>query len=131
MPLLGALFFGFIPALINVAILNWLDRYEKEPKSLLAFMFFWGFVIASGGAFLINTLGGLGVYLFTGSESATDFVTASVFAPIVEESLKGLSVLIVFLIFRKEFDSILDGMIYAGVAALGFAATENAYYIYT
>lgn len=130
MALFGALFFGFVPALINVAILNWLDRYEKEPKLLLAFMFFWGFLIAAGGAFIINTIGGLGVYMFTESESATDFVTASVFAPIVEESLKGLAVLIVFLFARKEFDSILDGMIYAGIAALGFAATENAFYIY-
>ena len=130
MALSGAIFFGVVPALINVAILNWLDRYEKEPKLLLAFMFFWGCVIAAGGAFIINTLGGLGVYIFTESESATDFVTASIFAPIVEESLKGLAVVIVFLFARKEFDSILDGMIYAGIAALGFAATENAFYIY-
>jgi RsiW-degrading membrane proteinase PrsW (M82 family) len=130
MALIGAIFFGFIPALINVAILNWFDRYEKEPKLLLAFMFFWGFVIAAGGAFIINTIGGVGVYIFTESESATDFMTGSVIAPIVEESLKGLAVLMVFLFFRKEFDSILDGMIYAGIAALGFAATENAFYIF-
>ena len=49
----------------------------------------------------------------------------------MEETLKGLAVLVVFLVFRREFDSVLDGIIYAGVAALGFAATENAYYIYT
>ncbi|HEX2698294.1 MAG TPA: PrsW family intramembrane metalloprotease, partial [Anaerolineales bacterium] len=42
----------------------------------------------------------------------------------------GLAVVIVFLFFRKEFDSILDGIIYAGIAALGFAATENVLYIY-
>lgn len=130
MAIFGALFFGFVPALINVAILNWLDRYEKEPRLLLALMFFWGFIVAAGGAFVINTLGGLGVYLFTESESATDFVTTSIFAPIVEESLKGLAVLIVFLFARKEFDSTLDGMIYAGIVALGFTATENAFYIY-
>jgi hypothetical protein len=40
-------------------------------------------------------------------------------------------VLGVFLAFRREFDSVLDGIIYAGVAALGFAATENTYYIYS
>jgi RsiW-degrading membrane proteinase PrsW (M82 family) len=40
-------------------------------------------------------------------------------------------VLGIFLVFRSEFDSVLDGIIYAGVAALGFAATENTYYIYT
>ena len=49
----------------------------------------------------------------------------------MEETLKGLAVLGVFLVFHSEFDSVLDGIIYAGVAALGFAATENTYYIYT
>jgi protease PrsW len=130
MALLGAIFFGFVPALIFAGFINWLDRYEKEPKLLLGAVFVWGFMIAAGGAFIINTIGGIGVYLFTSSETATDFTTGSIIAPIVEESLKGLAVLIVFLFFRKEFDSVLDGMIYAGIAALGFAATENAFYIY-
>ena len=39
--------------------------------------------------------------------------------------------MLVFFLARHEFDSILDGIIYAGITALGFAATENAYYIYT
>ena len=52
-------------------------------------------------------------------------------APPVEEILKGLAVLLVYLIFRSEFDSVLDGIVYAGITALGFAATENTYYIYT
>jgi protease PrsW len=32
------------------------------------------------------------------------------------------------LFFRKEFDDILDGIIYAGVIALGFATVENVLY---
>jgi len=56
--------------------------------------------------------------------------TTSIVAPIVEEFLKGLAVAIVFFMFYKEFDSILDGIIYGAVAALGFAATENTLYIY-
>ena len=32
--------------------------------------------------------------------------------------------------YRREFESILDGIVYAAIAGLGFAATENAYYIY-
>jgi RsiW-degrading membrane proteinase PrsW (M82 family) len=131
MALTGAIFFGFVPALINVLVLNWLDRYEKEPALLLAAVFIWGFLIAAGFAFVFNTIGGVGIYLFTNSENATDFVTGSVIAPLVEESLKGFAVLLVFLLARKEFDSILDGMIYAGITALGFAATENAFYIYS
>jgi protease PrsW len=73
---------------------------------------------------------GAGVYLFTESDAITNLTTGSIIAPIVEEILKGFAVLLVFLIFRTEFDSVLDGIIYAAVVALGFAATENTYYIY-
>jgi RsiW-degrading membrane proteinase PrsW (M82 family) len=73
----------------------------------------------------------LGIFVITNSSFASDFATGSLIAPLVEETLKGLAVLAVFLVFRREFDSVLDGIIYAGVAALGFAATENTYYIYT
>jgi RsiW-degrading membrane proteinase PrsW (M82 family) len=130
MPLLVSIFFGFVPMFLFAGFINWLDRYEKEPKVLLGAAFMWGVLIAGGGAYIINTVLGLGVYIITGSEGATDFATASIIAPIVEESLKGLAVLVVFFLFRREFDSILDGIIYAGITALGFAAIENVLYIY-
>ena len=44
--------------------------------------------------------------------------------------MKGLAVGAVFLMFRKEFDSILDGIVYGAITALGFAAIENVLYIY-
>ncbi len=125
-----SIFFGFVPIFFFALIIYWLDRYEKEPKLLLGAVFLWGAVVAAGMAFVINTLAGLFTYLATGSENYTDLMTGTLFAPPVEETLKGAAVLLVFLIFRKEFDSILDGIIYASVAALGFAATENAYYIF-
>ncbi|MBM3126722.1 MAG: PrsW family intramembrane metalloprotease [Chloroflexi bacterium] len=130
MPFLASLFFGFVPMFFFAAFVFWLDRYEKEPRILLGAAFFWGVVIAAGGAFILNTLFGIGIFLATNSEAAAEFGTASVIAPIVEEFLKGLAVGIVFLLFRREFDSILDGIIYAGIVALGFAAAENSYYIY-
>jgi len=116
--------------LLFAFLVYWLDHYEKEPKLLLGGVFAWGAIVAAGGAFLINTLLGTGIYLFTGSETATNLSTSAVIAPIIEESLKGFAVIIVFLFFRREFDSILDGIIYASVAALGFAATENIYYLF-
>jgi RsiW-degrading membrane proteinase PrsW (M82 family) len=124
-------FIGFATALLYASILYWLDRYEKEPLLLLGGVFLWGAVVAAGSAFLINTILGVGIYVFTGSSFATDLATGSLIAPLVEETLKGTAVLGVYLVFRGEFDSVLDGIIYAGVAALGFAATENVYYIYT
>jgi RsiW-degrading membrane proteinase PrsW (M82 family) len=131
MGFLLSLFFGFVPMFVFAWMLYWLDRYEKEPKLLLGGVFIWGAVVAAGVAFVVNTLLGVGFYLVTGSEAATDLATGSLVAPPVEEILKGMAVLQVFLVFRKEFDSVLDGIVYAGITALGFAATENTYYIYT
>lgn len=130
MALLGAFFFGFVPMLLFAAFVNWLDRYEKEPKVLLGAAFVWGVVIAGGGAYILNTVFGIGIYVLTGSESAADFGTTSIVAPIIEEALKGLAVGVVFLLFRKEFDSILDGVVYGAITAMGFAAIENVLYIY-
>ncbi len=126
-----SLFFGFIPMLFFSWLVYWTDRYEKEPKLLLGGVFIWGAIVAAGAAFIINTILGIGIYIFTESESFTDLTTGSLIAPIVEESLKGFAVLVVFLIFRHEFDTILDGIVYAAIAALGFAATENAFYIFS
>jgi RsiW-degrading membrane proteinase PrsW (M82 family) len=130
MAFLVSLFFGFVPMFMFAAFVNWLDRYEKEPKLLLGAAFLWGAVIAAGGAFILNTAFGIGIYVLTGSEGVTEFGTASIVAPIIEEGLKGLAVLIVFLLFRNEFDSVLDGIVYAAIVAMGFAAVENTLYIY-
>ena len=130
MAFLASLFFGFVPMFMFAAFVNWLDRYEKEPKILLGAAFVWGAVIAAGGAFILNTAFGIGIYALTGSEGTAEFGTASIVAPIIEEGLKGLAVLIVFLMFRSEFDSVLDGVVYAAITAMGFAAVENVLYIY-
>ncbi len=130
MPFFGALFFGFVPMFLFAVLINWLDRYEKEPKILLGAAFGWGAIIAAGFAFIVNTATGVGLYALTRSQSATEFGVGSVVAPFVEETFKGLAVLIVFLFFRREFDSVLDGIVYAAITAMGFAATENVLYIY-
>ena len=131
MGLLLALFFGFVPAFIYAGFVYWLDRFEKEPIKLLAGVFLWGALVAAGGAFIVNSLLELGVFYFTSSQSAADLTTGSLIAPVIEESLKGAAVLIIFWTAHNEFDSVLDGIVYASITALGFAATENMFYIYT
>jgi protease PrsW len=128
--LLLSILFGFLPMLVFAYIVYWTDRYEKEPIALLGGVFLWGAVIAAGASFIVNSFLGLGIYMFTGSQAFTELSTASAIAPVIEETLKGMACLLVFLFFRKEFDSVLDGIVYAAIAAIGFAATENAYYIY-
>jgi protease PrsW len=122
---------SFGMALVFAYLLHWFDRFEREPFLLLCGVFLWGAVVAAGSAFLVNTVLGLGVFLVTGSESASNLASSILIAPVLEEILKGFAVLLVFFLFRNQFDSLMDGILYAGIAALGFAATENAYYIFT
>jgi RsiW-degrading membrane proteinase PrsW (M82 family) len=122
---------GFLPMLLFAYVVYWVDRYEKEPILLLGGVFLWGAIIAAGAAFIVNSFLGLGIYMFTGSQAFTALSTASVFAPIIEETLKGMACFFVFLFFKHEFDSVLDGIVYASITAIGFAATENIYYLYT
>lgn len=129
--LIASVILGFFPMFLFALVIYWLDRYEKEPKVLLGAAFLWGAVISSGAAFLLNSILGAGIYFISGSESAANFSVASIIAPVVEEIFKGIAVLLVFLIFRTEFDSILDGIVYAAVIALGFAAAENTFYIFS
>ncbi|RCK75664.1 MAG: putative integral membrane protein [Anaerolineae bacterium] len=130
LPLLISILLGFIPMLINAAWVYWLDRYEQEPRRLLGVVFVWGAVVAAFGALIVNSLWEAGLFLLTNSERLSSLSTYIISAPLIEESLKGIAVLIIFLRYRHEFDSILDGIVYASVVALGFAATENTFYIY-
>jgi RsiW-degrading membrane proteinase PrsW (M82 family) len=130
MNFLLAVLLSFTPAFLCAAFVYWIDRYEHEPKLLLGCVFFWGAVVAAGGALVSQTVLEGAVHDLTGSEQVADLAGTTLFAPLTEESLKGIAVLLVFLAFRREFDSVLDGLVYAGVVALGFAATENTLYLF-
>lgn len=125
-----AIFLSFVPAFLCAAVVYWIDHFEKEPRILLGAVFGWGAVVATLGAMASQLVLSGAVHLWTGSEDVADLAGATLFAPLTEESLKGAAVLLVFLVLRREFDSLLDGIVYAGIVALGFAATENVLYLY-
>jgi RsiW-degrading membrane proteinase PrsW (M82 family) len=117
---------AFIPVAIYILPLIWLDRYDPEPVWLLALAFGWGALVAVVFSFIINSVAGA----IAGGVSAElgEVVGAVISAPIVEEGSKGLGLLILLLFFRRYFDDILDGIVFAGVIALGFATIENILY---
>jgi hypothetical protein len=62
-----------------------------------------------------------------GNDAGT-FVSTVISAPLCEEFFKGLAVFGAFYFLRREFDGVVDGIIYATFCALGFAAVENISY---
>lgn len=127
-PAIIATFIAFTPAVLYILPLMGLDRYDPEPFWLLAFAFAWGAIVAVIVSFVVNTLFGSVVYIGTGSPGLASIVSAVVSAPIIEEASKGVGLLILLLFFRRYFDDILDGIVYGGVIALGFATVENVLY---
>jgi RsiW-degrading membrane proteinase PrsW (M82 family) len=102
-------------------------RYDPEPVWLLALAFSWGALVAVVVSFIINSLAG-GIASASISQDAGEIIGAVISAPIVEEGSKGVGLLILLIFFRKYFDDILDGIVFAGVIALGFATVENVLY---
>jgi RsiW-degrading membrane proteinase PrsW (M82 family) len=123
---------AFTPAMIYLLPFMFLDRYDPEPLWLLALAFAWGALVAVLVSIVINTIITLvamvGAMVVGLPPELGEIVGAVVSAPIFEEGSKGLGLVILLVFFRRYFDDILDGIVFAGVIALGFATVENVMY---
>ncbi len=116
-------------------IIKGMDRYEPEPFWLLSLAFFWGAVVATLAALVMNQVGEGVVSAALGVPTTSSIVqssTASFVAPLVEESSKGAGLLVLWALsafWLHEVDGALDGAIYGGVIGLGFTLTEDVLYV--
>ncbi len=126
-------FFSIVPMIVYLVIIWWMDRYEREPFWLVSLNFFWG----ATGAIVFGIIGsiimGLGVSEFifqfaNDSDAGTlnNLAGAVIVAPLVEESTKGMFLLM--MAFSRHFDGPVDGAVYGGAVGLGFGMTENFLY---
>jgi hypothetical protein len=60
---------------------------------------------------------------------ATILIAAPLSAPIAEEIVKALGVVVIFWLLRAEFDSMRDGFIYGALVGVGFNWFEAALYV--
>ncbi len=127
-PAVLASLIAFTPAALYILPLVGIDRYDPEPFWLLALSFAWGALVAVIVSFFVNTFFGVAVFVGSGDPDIAQVATAVISAPVVEEASKGIGLLILLLFFRRYFDDILDGIVYGGVIALGFATVENVMY---
>lgn len=121
----GAVVVAFILATIPVPLLVaaylWLDRYEPEPRRFIAAALLWGAVVSTSFALLVQLV------LSLLDADVPRSVLLTVVAPLSEEFGKGLLCVLV-LVRRRRVAGLLDGIIYSGLAGIGFAFTENVLY---
>ena len=120
---LGAL----IPTVFYVAVVWWLDRYEKEPLPLLALAFLWGAIPAAIFSVLLELALDLPIAALGGGSLVANLASVSISAPLIEESVKGIALLVLVIGFRHEFDDVLDGIVYGAMIGFGFAFSENLF----
>ncbi|MFK8024182.1 MAG: PrsW family glutamic-type intramembrane protease [Ilumatobacter sp.] len=111
---------GFVPILIVAPVLQWFDRVEPEPLAARMHALLWGATVAVVVSVIVNTVVDL---------AAGTAVAAVVSAPIIEEITKAIG--IVYAVRRHEVDGVMDGIVYAGWVALGFAVIEDVTYFLT
>jgi protease PrsW len=127
---LTALIVGILAAIIPVPLLVgcflWLDRYEPEPVKYLVLMLGWGACVATLVALIVNNA----MSSLFHSQHLSDNWVLVLTAPITEETMKALGPLILLLVTkRRAFSGVVDGIVYCGLSATGFAMVENILYL--
>ena len=101
------------------------DKF-KEPKRLVALVFFLGILICLPAG-ILNTF----VYEnFNNNTETVEKLLGSFLGPAWTEELLKLFILYSIVLKRKEFNEPMDGIVYGVVVSLGFATYENYDYVY-
>ncbi len=103
------------------------DRLRPEPRGLVIRVFLYGVAacLASGALewFVFRAIG-----VDPRLRDATNVVAAASLVGLIEEGTKFLAVY-AGAYRNAAFDEVLDGIVYAVAAALGFATVENLFYV--
>ena len=116
--------FAIVPALIWLFIYYRKDKLDPEPKKIILKTFIVGAAMSFPFLFLRYVMMWIDLSpLFLGGT-----VSLILFA-ILEEVAKLSAAIFVVMHHKLEFNQIIDGVIYAVTAALGFAFMENMFYL--
>lgn len=113
---------ALIPLTLVLLAIRIVDRWEPEPRGLIAFALVWGAV-----ASVVLALG-VDLVITVMAPGLPEVLGTVLQAPIVEEIAKGAGVLLIFVAARRAFDGPVDGVVYGALVGAGFAFTENILY---
>ena len=126
---------GIVQAILYLLFVRFIDLYERESLRYVIPVFIWGFAVATTISLVFNTIASITISSLADNQAAS-FITAVIVAPPVEETAKGLALLIAFLIAYAvarrrglvEFAGVMDGIVYGSAVGFGFAIAEDILY---
>jgi RsiW-degrading membrane proteinase PrsW (M82 family) len=129
--IIAALTIPIIPVAGIFLLVNFMDRYEREPWFLRLAAFLWGAIIAIPPALFIERNVDNILQNLLDPNTTNEVLRVALQglnAGITEETIKGLGLLLLFFVLRDEFDGVVDGIVYGALIGAGFAMVENFRY---
>ncbi|MGF1574219.1 MAG: PrsW family intramembrane metalloprotease [Sumerlaeia bacterium] len=121
-----SIFFAAFP-LSCVALLIWFaDVYNRKPFWAAFIALAWGALGATLWSIIGSGIAATILGLFA-EPTTVEFISAVVFAPVVEEFFKGI-ILLGLILIPRGYESATNGLVYGSMIGLGFAITENFLY---
>lgn len=117
-----------VPVIIVMLYVYFQDKYEKEPARLLIYNFLLGAVVSIIITTFLYVIIDLPIRLTDAKNIQEQFFKAFFIVALIEEFSK--YVIIRYYSQRhKAFNEPFDGIVYAVMVSMGFAATENVMYV--
>lgn len=129
---LGVLVYCAVSALLSggLLVLVWLaDRFDREPIGMVLLAAGWGTLPAVFLSCLLEFAVQLPLAALAGGDGkALEPLMSVAVAPSVEEGVKALALFGVVLFRRREFDDVMDGLVYGAAVGIGFSFVEDLVY---
>ena len=123
------LFLAIAPVAVVILYIYFKDKYEKEPIKILVISFLLGATVSIILTFTLGYIASSIVPLADVNSVSQQFIKAFFTVALVEEFSK--YIIVRFYAQKKnEFNEPFDGIVYAVMVSMGFAALENILYTY-
>lgn len=125
---MSLLFVAIVPVLIIILYIYFKDKYDKEPKQLLLYNFLLGAIVSIFITTILYYVLDILVPLTNHTSIFEQFIKAFFVVGLTEEFSKYV-IIRYFAQKNNAFNEPFDGIVYALMVSMGFAATENVFYV--
>ncbi len=125
---MNLLLFAIAPVFIIILYIYFKDKYEKEPKRFLFYNFILGAIVSIVITTVLYYVFDIVLPILSNTSIFQQFIKAFFVVGLIEEFSKYIIVRY-FAQTNKEFNEPFDGIVYAVMVSMGFAATENIFYV--
>lgn len=126
---MSLLLLAIAPITIVILYIYFKDKYEKEPIGILTKSFLLGATVSIILTFVLGYIASVFIPLTDVKNIFQQFVKAFIVVALVEEFSKYVVVKF-YAQKNKEFNEPFDGIVYAVMVSMGFAALGNILYTY-